>query len=69
MTVRYLVLGGTDYVTAATIAGASNWPNVVAVRITLTLSGGLGQEHVSTTGNGALTRTIVQTISLRDHQS
>ncbi len=69
MQVTYLLNGGSGYVGAAAVGGGTNWANVVAVRIALTLQGGLGQEHVSTTGFGALTRTLVQTISLRNHQS
>ncbi len=68
MQVRYLVGGGTAYVTAGAV-GAANWANVTAVRVTLTMQGGLSQEHTSTTGFGALSRTLVQTISLRNHQS
>lgn len=68
MQVTYLLSGGTGYVNAASVGGGTNWANVVAVRVALTLQGGEGQGRVSTT-NGALTRTLVQTISLRNHQS
>ncbi|MBS0456561.1 MAG: PilW family protein [Proteobacteria bacterium] len=66
MQVTYLLNTGTGYVDAAGVAG--NWANVMSVRITLTMQGGQGQERASVTG-GALTRTLTQTISLRDHQS
>ena len=66
MQVTYLTTTGTGYVDANAVAG--NWSSVVAVRVTLTMQGGLGQEHAAT-GGGALTRTLVQTISLRNHQS
>lgn len=69
MQVTYLLSTGTGYVSASSVGAGTNWSNVVAVRVALTLQGGLGQEHVSTTGYGALTRTLVQTISLRNHQS
>lgn len=66
MTITYLLNTGTGYVDAAGVG--ANWNNVVSVRVTLALQGGQGQDRASTTG-GAITRTLVQTISLRNHQS
>ena len=64
----YLLTGGTDYVDGPTVCG--NWSNVIAVRVALTFQGqdnGQGQALVSTT-SGALTRSLDQLVSLRNHQ-
>lgn len=64
MQIDYLVQGATSYVAAGTVS-AAQWPNVVAVRITLTLQ---GQERVGTDGN-VLQRRLLHTVSLRNRLS
>lgn len=59
MTLAYLPFGGADYLPAASIV---NWPQVMAVRMTLTLQSSetVGVDHQ------ALTRQMVHTVYLRN---
>lgn len=65
MQLTYLLNGATSYVNATSV-GAANWLNVTAVRISLTMQGGEGQQFVSTTG-GALTRRLDHVVTIRNH--
>jgi type IV pilus assembly protein PilW len=65
MEIGYLVKGTADYVDASTVA---NWPLVDAVRITLNMEGGEGQERVGT-DTAALRRELFHVVTLRNHNS
>lgn len=64
MQITYLMSGGTDYVSAATVSGAANgWANVIAARIELTLQ---GTEQI----DGNLTnRRLIHIASLRNRNA
>lgn len=65
MQIQYLVRGDVAYTDAT---AATNWPNVTAVRITLNMEGGEGQERVGT-DTAALRRTLFHVVTLRNHNS
>lgn len=65
MQIQYLVRGDVTYTDAT---AATNWPNVTAVRITLNMEGGEGQERVGT-DTAALRRTLFHVVTLRNHNS
>ncbi len=65
MQIQYLERGGVTYTDAT---AATNWPNVTAVRITLNMEGGEGQERVGT-DTAALRRTLFHVVTLRNHNS
>lgn len=60
MSVRYLVNDTNSYVDAAAIG--ARWPDVTAMRISMTFTG----EPNSGTGGAALTRTLTQVVSIRN---
>lgn len=61
MTIAYLVSGGTQYVSAATVAG--NWSNVTAIQVTLTLE---STNSRAGTNSQPIQRTFVSTTTLRN---
>lgn len=65
MQVSYHVVGQTSFVTAAAVQSASpsNWPNVDAVRIVLTLQ---GAERATGSDGQPVTRQFATTINLRN---
>ncbi len=65
MQIQYLVQGTADYVDAPVVA---SWPLVSAVRITLNMEGGEGQERVGTDST-ALRRELFHVVTLRNHNS
>ncbi len=65
MQIQYLVQGTATYVDPALV---SSWPLVDAVRITLNMEGGEGQERVGT-DTTALRRELVHVVTLRNHNS
>jgi type IV pilus assembly protein PilW len=60
MDVQYLLNGAADYVNSAAVG--TRWPDVLAVRIELTLE---SPEAVGTDGN-PITRQVIQIASLRN---
>lgn len=62
MQITYLTNGATDYVDAA---AGTNWADVVAARVTLTLSGIETGTRTDNTNNSRLDRTTTQTVTLR----
>ncbi|HMB57206.1 MAG TPA: pilus assembly protein PilW [Arenimonas sp.] len=65
MQLTYLMPGGADYVLASAVP---NWTQVLAVRITLNMEGGEGQERVGT-DTAALRRELFHVVTLRNHSS
>lgn len=68
MSITYLSNGGTAYQAPAAVP---NWSNVVAARVSLTFSGaegGLSAGDIRGTDGNLLTRTVVNTIALRNRQ-
>ncbi|MCX7178162.1 MAG: PilW family protein [Proteobacteria bacterium] len=61
--ISYHVTGATGFVTAASVAAASNWLNVDAVRIVLTLQ---GSEQATGTNGQPITRQLSATVNLRN---
>lgn len=69
MQLTYLQDGGTAYVKAQNV---TNWSDVIAVRITLTIQSAAGTErgkYIQGTDNNALTREITHTVMLRNRLS
>ncbi|RNF86541.1 prepilin-type N-terminal cleavage/methylation domain-containing protein [Lysobacter psychrotolerans] len=69
MQITYLVGGATSYVAAA---AGTNWANVTAVRIVLTIEtarGGQQGRELRDTSNNILTRTLTHTVTLRNRMS
>ncbi len=64
MQLQYLLQGASDYVSAASV-GASNWKNVLAVRLNLTLQ---GRDKVGSNG-AVLTRQVQHIVTLRNRAS
>jgi type IV pilus assembly protein PilW len=60
--VRYLVAGATSYVDAATVTAAGDWPDVVALRIDLRVS---GRDNPGPNGT-VITRAFDNTVTLRN---
>ena len=60
MTLTYLQTGGNAYVAAT---GVTDWTRVIAVKITLTIT---GDDRAGTDG-ARLTRTLQHVVSLRNH--
>lgn len=68
MNITYLSNGGGVYQAPAAVA---NWRNVVAARVSLTFSGvegGLAAGDIRGTDGNVLTRTVVNTVALRNRQ-
>lgn len=61
--ISYHVTGATDFVTAASVEAASNWLNVDAVRIVLTLQ---GSERLTGSNGQPITRQMSATVNLRN---
>lgn len=64
MQLQYLLPGASDYVSASSVV-ATNWQNVLAVRINLTLQ---GKNKVSTNGT-VLSRQLAHIVTLRNRAS
>ncbi len=65
MQIEYLMQGTAKYDTATSVV---SWPLVSAVRITLSMEGGEGQERVGT-DTTALRRQLWHVVTLRNHNS
>ena len=68
LSITYLSNGGAAYQAPAAVA---NWSNVVSARISLTFSGvegGLAAGDIRGTDGNLLTRTVVNTVALRNRQ-
>jgi len=65
MQLRFLLVGGTDYVAADTVA---DWTRVLAVRLDLGFESPDVQAATTSANNARLTRTVGFTINLRNQQ-
>lgn len=62
MQISYLVRGANAYVNAATVTAANNWPNVVALRIDLQMTG----TDIPGANGTQITRSFDNTVMLRN---
>lgn len=68
---KYAVKGSTNFVDASTITAASTWKQVTAVQMVLTMSGAAGAQQgqdLNGTNNNLLTRTLTNTVALRNRE-
>jgi type IV pilus assembly protein PilW len=65
MQLKYLLPGATSYVDSGGVS-AANWRKVLAVRISLTMTGGENQNKISSS-RGVLSRKLEHVVTIRNH--